>query len=300
MTTPSQNDVRRHYESFPFPSGSTPHLTQHWTELIGDYFKTHNLKIEEKNFLDAGCGTGDNLLNFANEFFGLNFTGIDLSSNSIEIAKTKLQKQRLPNVNFFHSLISEHRPKDPYDFISCLGVLHHCQDPELNLSHLLELLKPGGHLFLDVYGYFGYLVTERTQKAINLLQPDFSDGIKRREVMEWCISQFLNITPPSDTTHPRYIGLADGFLVPIARSYRIMEIIHKMKESGLLNILWWDVPKIIEEKIHYKNFRGEIFDKNIPKILKKKLLSLTQHSRYEFFELCFAPFDYFLVGQKEG
>jgi 2-polyprenyl-3-methyl-5-hydroxy-6-metoxy-1,4-benzoquinol methylase len=297
---PSQKDVRSHYEAFPFPSGGTPHLTLHWTQLISDFFKQRQLELKGKTFLDAGCGTGDNVLSFAEEFSGLQFTGVDLSTRSIQIALSTLQKRRIQNLAFYNEAIMEHQPKQQYDFLSCLGVLHHCQDPEKNLRHLMGLLKPKGYLFLDVYGYFGYLLTERTQKVINLLQPDFSNGVNRKEAMAWIASEFLGLTVPTDTTHPRYIGLADGLLVPIAHSYRIAEIIQQLTKYGLSEITWWDSPKIEEGKIHYKSFRGEIFEKTLPKIWEEKLLSLPQLTRYEFFELCFAPFDYFLVGQTQG
>ena len=156
---PTQADIRRHYESFPFPSGGTLHLTQHWTRLIQDFFQEKKIIPAGQTFLDAGCGTGDNLLNFAEEFPKLIFTGIDASAHSIRIAQGKQQKLKSKNVGFSNEMILEHRTDQPYDFISCLGVLHHCQDPEKNLKHLLKMLNPGGYLLLDVYGYYGYLLT---------------------------------------------------------------------------------------------------------------------------------------------
>lgn len=44
-----------------------------------------------------------------------------------------------------------------FDFINCNGVLHHLLNPMMAFSELVRLLKPGGFMFIGVYGKGGIL-----------------------------------------------------------------------------------------------------------------------------------------------
>jgi len=297
MPTP-KDPVKALYQQFPFPSGSTPHLVQHWTNLLEKYFESEKISLKGKSFLDAGCGTGDNCLSFAENFPELQFEAIDLSDSSVQRAEAQAQKRKLANVHFSQQDILEFESKTQYDFIASLGVLHHTPEPKKGLKKLLAALKVGGHCFIDLYGFYGYLGVRKGQDLLNLLEQDTHKLADRLQIMESLLPTFLQTPVPKEREDPRYIALVDGFVTPYAFSYKIEEALSLLEEQGLRKVRWLDSPKILEGELRYKNFKGERLSVALPEIIQSRLEKLSQKEQYRFFELAFSPFDYFLCGQK--
>ena len=59
-----------------------------------------------------------------------------------------------------------------FDWINCVGVLHHLPDPDKGLQSLAQVLAPGGIIHIFVYAALGRWEITLTQKAIALLQGD--------------------------------------------------------------------------------------------------------------------------------
>ena len=90
-------DVREMYEYHPYPA-------------LGDSLKDFSmyanrlpkeLKNQKINVLDAGCGTGHFTCSIAKQFPNANVIGIDLSSESLSIAKQLAALHNVENVKFF-------------------------------------------------------------------------------------------------------------------------------------------------------------------------------------------------------
>jgi SAM-dependent methyltransferase len=300
LNKPNINNIRAVYESFPFPSGGTPNLVTHWTNLIKSYFDSRKIDLDGCNFLDAGCGTGDNVISFAETFPQIEFSACDLSDVSIQIAKETINKKSLKNIiscqqqdlMSFNSLVK-------YDFIASLGVLHHTPSPGLCLKNLMEALKPGGTIFIDLYGYYGHLKAELAQKIINILEPDFNLIENRLAAMEWITSTLFKTHLPPERSDPKFISMVDAYLTPIAYSYQILEAIKLLESYGVKGVVWWDAPKLLQQGlVFYTNFNGEKSGTLLPARWHNRLEKLNIEEQYRFYELLFTPFDFFLVGQK--
>ena len=109
---------------------------------------SEKINLENKNVLDVGCGGG--LLCEAMFDQGAIVTGIDAAGPGIEVAKIHSQKNN-KNIDYFEKtakeLISE--KKNYYDVVTCLEVLEHVPDPGHLVKNCVDLLKPGGFLFLS-------------------------------------------------------------------------------------------------------------------------------------------------------
>jgi len=100
-----------------------------------------------KRGLDAACGFGRHLY-YAREF-GAQMVGIDFS-DAIRAAKAILMKRTgaflvkgdVYNLPFRY---------ETFDFVYCIGALHHFPDPEAGFQSLLPCLKKGGAVFIWVY-----------------------------------------------------------------------------------------------------------------------------------------------------
>lgn len=76
-----------------------------------------------------------------------------------------------------------------FDFINCVGVLHHLPDPIRGIQTLALKLAPGGLMHIFVYAELGRWEIQLMQKAIALLQAekrgDYQDGVKiGRQIFE--------------------------------------------------------------------------------------------------------------------
>lgn len=95
--------------------------------------------------LDAGCGTGRNLVEF--KWLG-EFTGVDPSANAVEFCKAR----GLESVVQAHI---EHLPFDDetFDLVFAFDVLEHLDDDRRGLRELRRVARPGARLIATVPAY---------------------------------------------------------------------------------------------------------------------------------------------------
>jgi SAM-dependent methyltransferase len=109
--------------------------------------------------LVAGCGTGDSVMWLGEQLRDTpsEIVALDLSSASIEIASARAVVRGLTNIRFVNASLLE-APQlslGVFDYITCLGVLHHLPDPDAGLRALEAILAPDGGMGLMVYGLPG-------------------------------------------------------------------------------------------------------------------------------------------------
>jgi len=146
MTEPTVSDaVKRFYTNNPYPAYGTAAKTK----AAKAYLKYCS---KPGRYLEAGCGTGHVVAGSAVMMPHLDFYGIDFSEASLEIAK-KVAEANNVDIQFQTANLMEPLPFDfKFDFISCLGVLHHLQNPDQGLANLSNQLEVGGYIFIHVYG----------------------------------------------------------------------------------------------------------------------------------------------------
>jgi len=98
--------------------------------------------------LDVGCGDGSisiPLLNGRNRL-----TLLDVSENMLARAMSQVDPALKQNVETIHQeFLSAALEPGSYDLIICIGVLAHVTNPELVISKLVSLLRPGALLILE-------------------------------------------------------------------------------------------------------------------------------------------------------
>jgi SAM-dependent methyltransferase len=104
--------------------------------------------FRDKLVLDAGCGTGG-FAAYAAEFGARQVLAMDISG-SVEVAANHLNDH--PTLSVIQGSIESPPLTGGMDFIFSIGVIHHLESPSAGIRSLARLLRPGGTLFVWVYG----------------------------------------------------------------------------------------------------------------------------------------------------
>jgi 2-polyprenyl-6-hydroxyphenyl methylase / 3-demethylubiquinone-9 3-methyltransferase len=158
-------------------------------DAVSEHFPT---KI---SVLDIGCGAG--ILTNALAIEGHQATGIDLSENSLAIAKKfdatgKVLYKRA-------SAYSLPFPAESFDAACALDVLEHVEEPQLLIAEASRVLKPGGLFFFHTFNRnpLSYLIVikgvewcvRNTPKNMHV----YSLFIKPAELKRYCLDYRLRI-----------------------------------------------------------------------------------------------------------
>lgn len=166
----SQN-VQAMYEENPYPR---------WSYID---VPVHTAADTEGDILVAGCGTGQYVTYVALNFPHLHVEGVDISLSSLAYAKRQAEDYGAHNTNFRQCDILE-LPLlgKKFDYINCSGVLHHMADPEAGWRKLIEVMKPGGAMYISLYSTIAHRVLSdvRQQMRDKGLKPNFDDMKKAR------------------------------------------------------------------------------------------------------------------------
>ena len=98
--------------------------------------------------IDIGCGGG--ILSESLAKAGARVTGLDMASDSIEIARTHAQAAQL-NIDYQISTAEAwaHAHPAEYEVVTCMELLEHVPDPASVIHAAAQLLAPGGVVFFS-------------------------------------------------------------------------------------------------------------------------------------------------------
>ena len=125
-----------------------------------------------KDVLEIGCGIATDGLEFARN--GANYIGVDLTPQSIELAKERFGLFGVPGK--FEVANAEERlpfPDATFDHIYSFGVIHHSPVPERIVREIRRVLRPGGTLTVMLYN----------RSSINY----YVEIMFLRKIFRWCL-----------------------------------------------------------------------------------------------------------------
>ncbi len=103
-----------------------------------------------KQCLDVGCGGGRYSIAMGRLGAG-QVVGCDISNDGL--ADARVRAGGLPDVSFEKaSALDLPFEDESFDFVFSSGVLHHTTNPDRGLDELTRVLRPGGYLYLMLYG----------------------------------------------------------------------------------------------------------------------------------------------------
>jgi 2-polyprenyl-3-methyl-5-hydroxy-6-metoxy-1,4-benzoquinol methylase len=187
---PSSNyapNVRAQYEGYPFPRRDPLDESKRLVVTEQDCLAklNHHCFAGRQGFSDgfrvlvAGGGTGDHTIFLAEQLrdYDASVTYIDISRSSMEIAKERARIRELDNIEWHHCSILDIASLnlDPFDLITCTGVLHHLPEPERGIASLRGMLAPEGAMSLMLYGRIGRMAVYAGQELLRLVNDGVDD-----------------------------------------------------------------------------------------------------------------------------
>ncbi len=143
--------VRQQYEENPYPRWIKLPRAEKARSLEG--YLRHQFPRASFRYLPrggaidilvAGCGTGQESIETAQQFPEARVLAVDLSLSSLSYAKRKSNERGLKNVEYAQADITQLGSLGrTFDIIVSVGVLHHLADPMAGLRELVAAASPG-------------------------------------------------------------------------------------------------------------------------------------------------------------
>ena len=202
----------------------------------------------------AGGGTGDGTIFLAEQLRGTNahIVHLDVSEASIAIARERAKIRGLSGIEWITGSIID-LPKlalGTFDYVNCVGVLHHLDSPERGLDALLSALAPDGALGLMVYGQIGRTGVYQLQSLLRTLntgqETTAAKLINAKSVLASLPRR--NWFKRGEELHPDHhsggdAGIVDLLLHPRDRAYTVPQLYEWLEDRRGLHITFSDVHR---------------------------------------------------------
>ncbi len=204
-------------------------------ELFARRFEANGFDLQwfrGKRCLDAGCGGGRYTLALA-RLGASEAIGCDISTAGLVDARRRAADQA--NVAFEAGSVLELPHADAtFDFVCCSGVLHHTSAPERGLRELTRVLRPGGRLFLLLYGEGGV----RWPTIMRIRPHAQAMGYDR-------VDEAMRLAGLPANKQRTFL---DDFFVPLIRFYDWETVRTLLQAHGLSDIERWEKGRLDHEE----------------------------------------------------
>ena len=175
MTSTGQDIAQRvaqMYTRYPFPSAQRRHSYRLYAGHVREFLQQLGIDPAGKRFGDIACGTGLILLDYAQEFPEVQFSGFDITEASVNRANENLAQENVTNARAHVQNIMELELESEFDYILSWGTIHHLPDAEEGIRILCRALKPGGVIRTGIYGFYGNWERRLQQEVIRTISPE--------------------------------------------------------------------------------------------------------------------------------
>jgi len=239
------------------PADEPKRLVRTWLDdlaMINHYcFAGRETMGNGSRVLVAGGGTGDGTIFLAEQLrdSDAEIVHLDFSGASIAIARQRADMRGLKNIRWIQDSLLNLADLDvgKFDYINCVGVLHHLADPDAGLNALLAVLKDTGAIGLMVYAAYGRTGVYQMQalmRLINAGELDPAQQIDRTRQILGCLPA-TNWFKRGETLVGDHqngdAGIYDLLLHSQDRAYTVGELYEWLVDGHGLNVELTDVER---------------------------------------------------------
>ncbi|MCC5608777.1 class I SAM-dependent methyltransferase [Nostoc sp. CHAB 5834] len=281
MTSPASElleKIRQQFDTSPYPrvpldkSPKDNIISLYIHNLVTSYYLRNQKVIETRGkiILDAGCGTGYKSLTLAEANPGAKIVGVDISEQSIKLARNRLEHHGFDNAEF-HVLPIEELSKLDYqfDYINCDELLYLFPDLAVALQTMKSVLKPHGIIRSNLHSSiqrFNYFCAQKVFTMMGLMDENPTE-LEMDIVIEIMKALKDNVNLKARTWNSGYEG-EDGkegilmnYLFQGDKGYTISDMFTALKAADLdfismVNWRQWDLMKLFKDPNNLPAFLG--------------------------------------------
>ena len=163
LDAPSSADekkaLRRYWDAHPISTDSVPYepgtresfeaIYQKWRGTIDQMRLDFLASCRDRKVLEVGCGIGKDA-RFLTEN-GIDYTGIDYSFRTLQLAQRHFQYARLPQRFANADAITLPFADNTFGLVMSIGVIHHIVGTEKAAAELVRVAAPGGIIRVMFY-----------------------------------------------------------------------------------------------------------------------------------------------------
>ncbi|MBD2568148.1 class I SAM-dependent methyltransferase [Anabaena lutea] len=270
--------IRQQFDSLPYPnypldkSPKNDINALYLHNLITPYYLRNQKVIDTKDrlILDAGCGSGFKSLVLAEANPGAKIVGVDISEESVKLARQRLEYHGFDNAEF-HVLSIYDLPKLNYqfDYINCDEVLYLFPDIAVALQAMKAVLKPDGIIRSNLHSSLQRVNIFRAQKVFTLmgLMDGNPEDLEIEIVTDTMKALKDNINLKATTWTAGYEGeekkqtILMNYLFQGDKGYTINDIFSALRVADLefikmTNWRQWDLMNLFKEPDNLPAFLG--------------------------------------------
>lgn len=234
MSTEKENEISIECETSElFPKihlKATAKDLENYKKNVSQVIKTYmaNADADEilrgRTVLEVGCGGRCSGINTLKDFEPEKIYAIDLSEQNVSNTKKICLALGIDNADVrVGNALNLPFAGESFDFVFSNGVIHHTLDTERAFAELCRVLKPGGTIFIGIYGYGG--LWGRVVHPLGM----FIGKILPVSVAEYVVNK-TGILRSQD------YSLLDWFYTPIQRKYKRYQIYNWLEKAGFTDI----------------------------------------------------------------
>jgi SAM-dependent methyltransferase len=243
------------------------------------------IETEGKVILDAGCGSGYKSLILAEANPGAKIVGIDLSEESVKLARQRLQYHGFENIEF-HALSIEELPSlnQQFDYINNDEVLYLLPDAVVGLQAMKSVLKPDGIIRTNLHSSLqrsSYFAVQKVFKIMGLMDDnprEMEIELAKEIIQDLKDDVAIKLRTWSSPAEKNEEWMLANYLLLGDRGYTVPEVFSALRDADLefiSMVSWrlWDLTDLFKEP------------NNIPAFLAMSLPDIPVEQRLHLFEL---------------
>ncbi len=255
LTIDQLEQLRQHFNKAPYPNipletypNDSKRAYNH--SLVTAFYRRDQRVInpEGRVILDAGCGTGYKSLELAIANPGATIIGVDISEDSVMMAKQRLDYHKVNNYEF-HAIPVERLSElgMTYDYINCDDVLYLVPDAVVALQAMQAVLKPDGLLRVNYHSQYGrqpYIIAQNFFRQLGCIQgtPQASEIELVRQTMQ-CMKENVTLR---QKWGPAYLEndelILANYLLQNDKSWSVPQFFAALRDADLEFVSmvdWW-------------------------------------------------------------
>lgn len=182
------------------------------------------LEPDGKRVLEVGCGTGLDLFYFVR--LGAKATGIDISDESLKLAREQAKELGIKNIKLIQG-DAENLPfkDDSFDIVYSYGVLHHTPDTEKAVKEAYRVTKGGGQALVMLYSKFSpqYALVSTLRAVAGIVGKE-----RMVKLSNWLLGAGSDENPREGTS------ISELFECPVLKAYSGRKIRHMFSDFSRL------------------------------------------------------------------